>query len=173
MTYCKDGQCQLCDGCAQRRRVQAVQRASDRDALALRIILFVVMLACAMVALSAKASDDRPLAMQVDGRPGVWFPLPEARLILEHERERQGLLDRVHLMTDALALADTELRLLRSARGLSTATTATLRAQLERAQADAREAHEWYRDPVLWGGAGLVVGAVLVTVIALAVGGDL
>jgi len=165
--FCSDGKCQLCPVCIGESRMRLIQRAQERDAVVLRLLFIVVLCAAAMFSLTARAQP--PVALEHDGQPGVWFPLPEARLVLQHEMERVDLLERVRLTSEALDLAGAEIRILRS----SVAVTDALRESLARAREQAREARAWYRDPLLWGGVGFVAGTVLVTILALAVGGAL
>jgi hypothetical protein len=134
-------------------------------------VVLAVCLACAPA--RAHALDpEQPIPTWVDGREGIWFPMSSARMVLETERERITLAARVRLLDRALSLAGQETEALRSALETSESSGEALRRSLARAQADAAQAREWYRDPFLWGGLGFAVGVVLVTAIALAVGGQ-
>jgi hypothetical protein len=116
-------------------------------------------------------AQERPVPMRVNGEPGLWFPLEQAREVIAGEAERQSLLRRVSLLDETLTLAHQEIDALRLANASTDAARQMLGEQLAEAQRRAQDATAWYRDPVLWGGLGLAVGIILVTVIAVAIGG--
>lgn len=159
--------CPSCEACIL-RRTEATRRASEKDAILFRVFLYCALLMFAL-GCCQRACAQAPIAMDVDGVSGVWFPLPEARLILRSEVERPVMLERLRLTDQALVLARREIDILTAARSEAEELSASLQSQLQRAQDEARDANAWYRDPFLWGGIGFVLGAGIVTAIAVSV----
>lgn len=149
-----------CDRCPHRVRVEQ-KRFNFFLALSIALLL-------GAFAQRACAQDDHTaIPLVVDRAQGVWWPLPEARIILQHARERPVILERLRLTTEALSLARTEVRLTTAARLDAEEIAENIRAQLRASQARVDDLNAWYREPVLWASVGFVLGGALVTALAL------
>lgn len=114
-----------------------------------------------------------------EGAPGVWFPLPDARVALQAREEAPLLRERVRLLRESLTLAESSLGLLERSVALGQEAESALESALEfsgealthalAAQASAEGAlGAWWRHPAFWAAVGTVLGGFLVGFVAWA-----
>ena len=107
-----------------------------------------------------------PTLLTRDGVPGMWFPMPVARLILCEARELRVRRQEVRLLDEAAGVWALRVRLLEEQADLAVQARNELGDVVEAAERRAREAAEsadaWYRHPALWFAVGVVVAGLLV-----------
>jgi len=115
--------------------------------------------------LRPEAAVPEPLRLEHGGVPGMWFPMPTARLMLCEVRELRLRRRGAELDARELGLWERRVELGQERLQLAVEARDELESVLEASERRARSAEEalndWTRSPVLWFAVG-VVAAVLV-----------
>lgn len=132
--------------------------------------------ACGELRTVTEDLEAEPTSHELEGVPGMWFPMPIARLMLCEVRELRLRRREVTLTTGEISLWEQRVEFTERQRDLAVEARDHLEGVVVAATRRAREAEEsrdaWWRSPILWvvvgvivGGGILIGGAYLATVV--------
>jgi hypothetical protein len=130
--------------------------------------MFLVPFARAECVTAAQATPiDTCVVMARDGARGVWFELKVANDLRKYKLEVPELRLQIAKLEGVVALEKTRAEMFKEAADLRAQALKLQEAQVDRSLAAGAKAQEetgaWYRSPILWFAAGiLVTGAVVV-----------
>jgi hypothetical protein len=114
----------------------------------------------------------RQVAMEHDGRPGVWTAASVMACMVRDLQELSLVWDRLELLEAQLELRDEQVTTLRRSVQLGLEAEERLQNAIEHAEAGRHSAESrldvWWRSPALWVGVGVVVSTALVAISAWA-----
>ena len=117
-----------------------------------------------VLSLPRVAFSDVPATIELkhDGHPGYWFAEETATTMLKDLKELKLLREKIQLLDVKLELKDQHLELLREdlkiTDNISEKWKVAFSEQVKLTQICEKEKNAWYRNPLLWGGVGFVVG---------------
>lgn len=122
----------------------------------------------ACLALEAAVTEIEPVQLAQNGVPGMWFPMPTARLILCEVRELRVRRQELALADQELALWGRQTALYAEQTALAVEARTALLAMVQGAERRATQAERrgWFRHPVLWFVLGAAVTGVAAGLIA-------